>query len=264
MKRSPAIVVALLLSAVWLSCSAQVAPRVVDIPTRAGVTQRFVYLAPKDAVAAVVLFAGGNGGLQIQPDGKIAALYGNFLVRSRQRFVEQGFAVAVVDAPSDRQAPPWLGSFRQTPEHVADVKAVIAWLRAQANIPVWLIGTSRGTQSVAYVATELPRDSGGPDGMVLASSILQDRNGRPVPMMPLEKIAIPVLVVHHQEDSCSLCPYADVPNLMSKLAATPKKELIAFTGGDSRGDPCEAMAHHGYNGQEADVVAKIAAWIKAH
>jgi hypothetical protein len=32
----------------------QVAPQVVDVPTRAGVTERFVYLAPQGAQAAVV------------------------------------------------------------------------------------------------------------------------------------------------------------------------------------------------------------------
>ena len=32
-------------------------------------------------------------------------------------------------------------------------------------------------------------------------------------------------------------------------------------GGTSVGDPCEARSHHGYNGIERDVVARIAAWI---
>jgi hypothetical protein len=29
------------------------------------------------------------------------------------------------------------------------------------------------------------------------------------------------------------------------------------------GDPCEARAHHGFNGIEDDMVARIAAWITA-
>ena len=36
---------------------------------------------------------------------------------------------------------------------------------------------------------------------------------------------------------------------------------MVFEGGATRGDPCEAFAHHGYNGIEGDVIAKIAAWI---
>ena len=155
-------------------------------------------LAPPQARAAVVLFAGGHGGLQIQPDGTLRWGAGNFLVRTRQLFADQGLAVVLVDAPSDRQGEPFLGGFRQSPEHTADVKAVIAWLRARSDVPVWLVGTSRGTQSVAYVATELSGREG-PDGIVLTSSILSDRRSRPAPAMPLEKIRVPVLVVHHEE-----------------------------------------------------------------
>ena len=40
--------------------------------------------------------------------------------------------------------------FRQTEEHAADLKATIAWARATAKVPVWLVGTSRGTQSAAW------------------------------------------------------------------------------------------------------------------
>ncbi|MDB5761085.1 MAG: hypothetical protein JWQ21_80 [Herminiimonas sp.] len=241
---------------------AQITPQVVDIPTRPGVTQRFIYLAPADAQKIVVLFTGGLGNLQIAPDGSFQSGRGNFLVRSRQLFADQGLAVAVVDAPSDRQSYPFLDRFRQTPEHAADIKGVIAWLR-QFNLPVWLVGTSRGTQSAAYIATQLPVADGGPDGLVLTSTILTDPKGNPVPALPLEKLTIPVLVVHHEQDGCRLCDYRDMPRLMDKLAAG-RKELITLTGGISRGDPCEAFAYHGFNGLENDAVAKIAVWIKAH
>jgi dienelactone hydrolase len=242
------------------AASAQVSQRVVDIPTRQGVTQRFVLLTPKQPKAAVILFAGGHGGLQIKDDGTCTWGQGNFLVRSRQLFAERDLAVAVVDAPSDRQSAPFLSGFRQKPEHVADIKAVIAWLRDQAKVPVWLIGTSRGTQSAAFLATRLTGPDG-PDGVVLTSTILKDPRGRPVPDMDVGKLQIPVLVVHHEQDGCSLCSYGDIPSLMDKLARVPRKELMAFQGGQSRGDPCEAFAYHGFNGLESDVVGKVAAWI---
>ena len=185
---------------------------------------------------------------------------------SRQLFADAGFAVAVIDAPSDRQSAPFLSGFRQTPEHAADVKAVIAWLkdaRQQAPGPVWLVGTSRGTQSAAYIATELTPAQGGPDGIVLTSSILTDNNGRALPRMPLAQITVPVLVAHHEQDGCRLCAFGYIPQLMSKLAKTPKAELISFTGGQSVGDPCEAMGYHGFNGLEPEVVSKITSWMLA-
>ncbi len=240
----------------------EAAERVVDVPTRPGVTQRFVLLTPPEPKAAVVLLAGGHGGLQIADDGRFGWGGGNFLVRSRQLFADRGLAVAVVDAPSDRQSAPFLSGFRQTREHAADLKAVIAWLREQVKTPVWLIGTSRGTQSAAFVATQLAGREG-PDGIVLTSTILTDPRGRPVPAMDLGAVRIPVLVVHHEQDGCALTLFRDVPLLMAKLDLVPKKELVAFRGGESRGDPCEAFAYHGYHRIEQAVVDRIAAWIVA-
>lgn len=117
---------AIVLLAAWLvaaAASAQ-APQVVDVPTRPGVTQRFLYVPAKAPVAAAILFAGGHGGLAIRPDGEIGWGRGNFLVRTRALFAERGISVAVIDAPSDRQADPWPGGFRQTRWHAADAAAV--------------------------------------------------------------------------------------------------------------------------------------------
>ncbi|MES2185893.1 MAG: alpha/beta hydrolase, partial [Pseudomonadota bacterium] len=240
----------------------QATQQVVDIPTRPGVTQRMLVLSPPAPRAAVILFAGGHGGLQIFPNGSLQWGAGNFLVRTRQLFADQGLMVAVVDAPSDRQRPPYLGGFRQKAEHVADIKAAIAWMREQSKAPVWLVGTSRGTQSAAYIATELS-GTDGPDGIVLTSTILTDGSSRPVPAMPLGRIRIPVLVVHHTQDGCTHCAFANVPALMEKLDNAPKKALVSVEGGENRGDPCEAMAYHGFNGLDRELVQRIAGWILA-
>jgi len=257
----------LFLFATSLALHAQAQPaqqQVVDVPSRPGVTQRMLVLTPPNPKAAVILFTGGDGGLQLPPDGGLKRGGGNFLVRSRQLFAEQGLVVAVIDAPSDRQSPPFLSGFRQTPDHVADVKAAMAWLRTQARVPVWLVGTSRGTQSAAHVAVELASaGADGPDGVVLTSTILTEDKGRPVTAMALGKLRIPVLVVHHEQDGCRLCSFSDMPLLMDKLANVPRKQLLTFRGGNNVGDPCEAMAYHGFNGLEKDVVSQAAAWVLA-
>lgn len=239
---------------------AQAAPQVVDIATRSGVTQRILYVSPPEPKATLLLMPGGHGGLQILPDGSLKRGEGNFLVRSRQRFVDQGVAVAVVDAPSDRQSPPYLWGFRQTREHAADVQALIAWARERSRKPVWLVGTSRGTQSAAYVATELP-GAAGPDGLILSSTIVTDPKGRPVPAMPLARIRVPVLLVHHEQDGCALCSFSELPALMSKLTGSPRVQLLQFSGGKNQGDPCEAFAYHGFNGLEDEVVRQTVSWL---
>ena len=243
-----------------LPVRADVEPRVVDIPTRPGVTQRLLVLAPSSPKAAVILFAGGHGGLQIAADGSLGWGKGNFLIRSRELFVDQGLLTVVLDAPSDRQSPPFLAGYRQGPEHAADVLAVIAWLRQQSGLPVWLVGTSRGTQSIAAVASRLSR-ADGPDGLVLTATILTDPKAPPVTAMALDKLSIPVLVAHHELDACSHCAFSEMPRLMQKLDGLPRKLLLSFRDGISRGDPCEAMAHHGFNGIEREVVGKIAGWM---
>lgn len=225
--------------------------------------QRILVITPDKPKAAVILFAGGDGGLMLEADGRIPKLAGNFLVRTRQLFADQGLTTVIIDAPSDKQSHPYLSGSRQTDEHIADVKAVIAWLRQQSKIPVWLIGTSRGTQSAAHIATRLPVTEGGPDGIVLTATILSDPRSRAVPEMALDRIRIPVLVAHHRQDSCRACLYSDVPRLMERLTTPPRKELITFEGGITVGDPCEARAYHGFNGIEREVVQRIAAWITA-
>jgi len=239
--------------------AAQTIETVVDIPTRPGVTQRMILLMPRDPKAAVVLFAGDDGGLEILSNGSILRRDQNFLVRSRQLFAQQGLVVAVIDAPSDRQTPPFLRHFRRTPEHAADIKAVISWLRETVKVPVWLVGTSRGTVSVAYAAIELNGPEG-PDGIVLSSTILK-QEGRAVPEMPLERIRVPVLVVHHERDGCKVCSFADIPTLMAKLQDAPQSRLLSFTGGIGVGDPCRSTSNHGYYGIEAEVVQQTAAWL---
>ncbi|RXZ37090.1 alpha/beta hydrolase [Oxalobacteraceae bacterium CAVE-383] len=240
---------------------AETPQQVVDLQTRSGVTQRMVVLAPPEPKATVILFSGGDGGLNIQPDGTLKRGKGNFLVRTRQLFADQGFLVAVVDTPSDRQDFPYLQGFRQTSEHVTDIKAVIAWARSQAKVPVWLVGTSRGTQSAAYVATELSSGADGPDGLVLTSTILTDKKDRPVPSMPLDRLHIPVIVAHHKDDGCKFCAYSRVPAMMDKLTNATRKQLLTFSGGESKDDPCESYSYHGYNGIEADVVSQVSAAI---
>lgn len=247
-----------------LACLAQqaAAQSVIDLRTRPGITQRILVLPSPEPKATVILFAGGSGGLQITPQGGFKWGGGNFLIRTRQMFADNGLYVVVVDAPSDRQRDPFLGGFRQTPQHVEDIKATIAYARAQAKVPVWLVGTSNGTYSAGFIATQLTGPDG-PDGIVLTASILTSDVGRAVPRMELGNIKIPVLAVHHELDGCKYCPFNQISLLMNGLTNTRKKELLAYKDGVTRGDPCEAQAYHGFNGIEARVVGDIASWIVA-
>ena len=244
-----------------LSLFADVSSRVMDVPTRTNVSERLLVLTPEVPKAVVVLFAGGHGGLQLSTEGKFGWGEGNFLMRTRELFTQAGLMVVIVDAPSDRQREPFLNGFRQTKEHIQDISAVLTWVKTQTTAPIWLVGTSRGTQSVAYIATENPSDI---HGIVLTSSILSDAKSNAVTEMKLEKLTMPVLVVHHQNDGCSHCSFDLISSLMNKLSASSAKELIAIEGGQTKGDPCNAFGHHGFNGVEQEVVIQIANWVISH
>ena len=255
-----ALLVAVLVGA---AATAAAAEEIRTIPSRPGVTERFVVVRPPAApVASVVLFTGGRGRLGLER-GLPGPGANNFLVRNRARFMDKGLLVAVVDSPSDRLAD-GLVRFRTTAEHAADVRALIATLRAEAPVAVWLVGTSMGSVSAASVAARL--DAGGPDGIVLTSSVMGPSRdmGESLQDVSLERIRVPTLVVHHRDDACRASRYADTGWLLRQLSATPKRELLTFSGGDRpQSDACEPLAPHGYFGIDGTVVDAIAGWIIA-
>jgi len=231
------------------------------IPTRPGVTQAFLLVKPTSRpMASVILFAGGQGRLALSDQGTGEG-GDNFLVRTRALFAEQGFLVAVVDVPSDRPGE-GLANFRSGEAHAQDIAGVIAFLKQQANVPVWLIGTSMGTLSAANAAARVPQDM---DGIVLTSSVTRRSKVQHEYLMDvdLKEIRLPTLFVHHKNDACKVTPYADIHAVMQKLKRAPRVGLLSFEGGDTpRSGPCEGLSYHVFLGIEPAVVDAIARWIK--
>jgi len=235
------------------------------LPTRPGVTEPVVLVRPVGTPAAsVILFTGGRGALGLdRAPGRLGPRASNFLVRTRQLFADRGLLVAVVDVPSDRAGQALVG-FRTTDEHAADVRALIALLRAEAPVPVWLVGTSMGSVSAANAAARLTE--AGPDGVVLTSSVMgrSPDMGESLQDVALDRIRVPVLLVHHRDDGCQWSRYADTSWAMRRLSAAPKRELLSFSGGDTpQSRPCDPLAPHGYFGIETAVVDAIVAFIRA-
>jgi hypothetical protein len=121
----------------------------VSIQTARGVQQAFILVSPSQKpVGSVILFAGGDGALGITGAESMKWGAGNFLVRTRNMFAARGLMVAVVDAPFDHKDG-MNAVFRMSPGHARDIEAVAVHLKKQADVPVWLIGTSMGTFSAA-------------------------------------------------------------------------------------------------------------------
>lgn len=228
---------------------------VVSLDGAGGWQQRFLFQEAKRPFASVVLLAGG-----------MARGKEDFLVRNRGMFLESGFHVATFDAPSDREE--MNASFRMSPDHAADIAAVVRWLKAKTPLPVWLVGTSTGTLSAVHGAA----DGDEVDGLVLTSTVtrsppdwkIAESHPAGVIDMNLAAVRVPVLLVAHRDDACELSPAADLDRLAGAFVEAVVVEKLFFAGGDEpRGDPCEALSAHGFPGLEQYVVGAIADFIKA-
>jgi hypothetical protein len=240
----------------------------VSIKTPRGVTQAFILIKPAHPVASVILFAGGPGALGLKSASSMSWGKANFLVRSRDKFAAHNFMVAVIDAPSD-QRQGMTATFRMSRDQADDIGAVATYLKNQAAVPVWLVGTSMGTFSAAGAAIA----GKNVDGLVLTSTITRTppewliAKSYPsgVADMALSDISVPTLIVSHREDTCYLSPAADATKLSMRLKKTSKVEVALLDGGDPRESaPCESEAPHSYFGIEAKTVDTIAKFIDSN
>ena len=270
MARSFLLVFVLAMLLADISGAAQVGtPTLVSIQTPRGATQAFILIKVDHPVASVILFAGGHGALGLKSASSMKWGEEGFLVRFRDKFADDNFMVAVVDAPSDQQQG-MNAIFRMSGAHASDIGAVAAYLKRQAGVPVWLVGTSMGTFSAARGAIAAK----GIDGLVLTSTITRTIpegtiariHPDGVASMALPEIIVPTLILSHRNDACKITPATDAPKLIKRLTKASRVEVALLDGGDPplSEDPCGAKAQHGYFGMEAEAVNAIAKFISSN
>lgn len=238
------------------------AEELIQLPTRDGVTQSFLLSTVEQPRASVILFPGGGGYMKLREDGRIRWGKNNFLVRIREFFSSAGFNIAVFEAPSDHhQRGGMKGGFRATGAHADDIAAVVAYLREKATAPVWLVGTSRGTESAANAAV---RNSSLVDGIVLTASMSEENNnGIALPEMELDKVTVPVFLATHEDDACWVTPPQGSEVIKSALVNSKQVELKTYRGGlEARADDCKGLSAHGFYGVEEEVIRDINSFIK--
>lgn len=233
---------------------------IVTLDTRTDVTQQILIEQSANPKANLILFAGGKGKIKLDNGGYESN--DNFLVRSRQLFLDKGFATILIDAPSDRQDKiGMLKGFRNSQEHVKDIEVVIDYIRTINSKPIWLIGTSRGTESAAYAAVHLNNKI---NGVVLTSSISKtNKKGTSVTDLALDRITVPILAVHHKDDKCKTTKPKVVKAIKNKSYNSSSVRIKMFSGGDEpiNKNPCKAKTYHGFLGIESEVVKSITEFI---
>jgi pimeloyl-ACP methyl ester carboxylesterase len=238
-----------------------VAPAIADgiirLESRPGVKVPVYYMKRSGAVATVVLLPGGAGGFGTPVDGKPSS--SNFLVRTRDYFADAELNVAVMSRASDMTDLDYPD--RVSEGHMTDIRTLVDFLKKDTGVPVWLVGTSRGTVSATAAAIKFGNTELG--GIVLTASVVNYKKVGAVPTQDIASIRIPVLVLHHEQDGCVLCRPYEVPAIVKGLKNAPFKKLVMVSGGDNpTGDPCEAMHYHGFIGKEKEAVAMITDWIR--
>ena len=231
--------------------------QLISLPTRRNVTVRILLRTPSNSPKGTFLFFPGSEGSLVNNEGRPRWGY-------TRTFPELGFTTAIVDMPSDK--PAWAGDrFRTSTEHVEDVKKIIEFVNQKWPKPIFLIGHSAGTISVAHVAATLSDER--LNGIVLtgAPSLLA--------RLPLHQIAYPALFVHHKDDTCASFQLAYEQH--QRLRKSPRVAFIEVLGGEPRSDircrrpdaaaspadPSQRKDYtHGFSGREREVVAAITRW----
>lgn len=243
------------------------AEQVVEIGTRPGQRVRALLISPDRPLGSVILLAGGHGNLALTRDARIGWGKRNQLVRTRALYGQAGFATLVPDIAADlkrgREAKP---RYRWSQEFAADIGALVAHLRGIAS-PVYLVGTSRAALSVATAAVRLSGPQR-PDALVITSGMLMHvSDAHPSvqrAVRGLDRIAQPVLLVSHADDGCAFTQASSVPPFKALLTSAKQVDSIVLSGGrEAPGDQCEALGHHGFFGQDKEVVARITEWLKS-
>ena len=236
---------------------------------------------PFDPTAVLMLFPGGSGKLRLEPeDLDIGST--NFVVRTRYHIAAEGFVVAVIDAASDFLAHshgsrrtagfrhrsglrghrfPSRGPSLLGDKYKIDLQAVTDDLRIRfPGLPVWAVGTSRGTNSAAVAAAELDNP---PDGIVLTSSLTGPSRDGDLDEVDLGKVEVPTLIVTNQDDECSATKSEDSKRLKKRFTMSPRVQVLIFKGGSTPlSDGCGPLSGHGFLGIEQKVIDAIARWIK--
>ncbi len=217
--------------------------------------------APK---GIVVLIAGGGltAGLSGTDGGAPTSSGRNFLVRSAHRFAARGYRAITIDRPSDVAASGatnvGVDEYRNSMRHAVDIAGAVKAENAE-NLPVLLVGTSRGAISAAANNTLAA-------GIDL-SSALTSGSGSPIgsASLPTSRIVRPTHVLLHSLDGCAVTTPADSRALYNTLRSAGVSVAGDEVSGGFRdtidNNPCGPLDYHGFTGIENCAVGKSTSWM---
>jgi pimeloyl-ACP methyl ester carboxylesterase len=231
----------------------------IDLPLHSGARQRILYLSPAKPVASIVMLPGGAGDIGLKTDSDIS--HGdNFVVRTREVWVQHGYAVLIPDTIDGDN----LRGRRSSPEYAAVVVQLADFARSQASAPVFLLGTSQG--SIAAMNAAAHASPGLISGIILTESVsVIGGSGESVFTAAPEQVHVPALIIANRADRCDVAPPEDAPRIAAAMKNSPDVRVEYVDGGMARSPrACGSLTPHGYYGIEPQVTDMIVQWIDNH
>ena len=184
----------------------------------------------------IILFPGGNGAMNPHmQDGVLVYKYKkNFVMRTRKHIVDDDFATVATNSSQVSE---------RIQAIIDDVKQRFPAAR------IYLMGTSNGTFDTMHLAGYLSERIA---GEIHTSSLAS------VASFNAKQYKNRHLFVHHKNDECRATPFSAVESSHQSYG----NELIAMSGGQPQGDPCEPFGYHGFHGVEKETINAIKTWIK--
>lgn len=271
MKLSKILPVSVALLLFLFQINSAIADELVTVNPRSDVDLNYMLVPQAKAKAALLLLTGGDGLLALSGDKTAPEINkgtGNFIIRTRDKYAQAGFTIALMDAPSDVDKLSY--KYRLKDRHAKEMKVVVDDLRKRTQLPVWIVSTSRSTLSASKLVSMYPDSI---DGMILTSSVTKAKKKWPIYddypnlilNLPLDKVKFPVMITAHEDDGCFTTPPSNAEALKAKFPNSKNVALKMFSGGNEESSkPCKAQTYHGYLGIEDKVVKSIIDFINAN
>jgi hypothetical protein len=240
-----------------LFAQATSAEQTFDLPLHSGTHQRVLYDAPSKPKAIIVMLPGGAGDVGIRRNGDLRH-DDNFVVRTRARWTNLGFAVLIPDAVDNDN----LRGMRSTPAYAALVSDLVQFAHRQAAVPVFLLGTSQGSIAAMNGAAHISPTQLA--GVVLTESVsVLGGSHETVFQADPQDVRVPALVVANRDDRCDVAPPDNAARIAAAMSASPSVKVIQVSGGvQHSSNACGSLTPHGYYGIETQVVEAIAGWME--
>ena len=196
----------------------------------------------------------GGAGLR-NKDGKSQ----NYLVKQGQTFVQAGINFYLLPNKSKQEKAGY--ALRYSTARTERILALVEVIRTRNKNPIYIIGFSRGSVDAGRFAKTHPKSI---EGIVLASGIYTNdsrkASGYAMERVIGKRIETPILIVHHENDTCRVTPFLYAEGFFETLNA-PSKKLLSYDGGGATGRECGPLNHHGFEGIETNVAQDISSWI---